>query len=132
MEYIHKITAFCFKAFAWERDIKQREAAMTVTIPQKTTNSSAKSRNPKAKKTTKEAKVQARIEPELKHDAEAIFEELGVSPTEAIRMFYAQVKMHRGFPFAVKIPNDVTLAALEETEHPENLETLEDDFFDNL
>lgn len=88
----------------------------------------------KQKPTTasKNVKVQARMEPSLKQEAEEIFSSLGVSPTEAIRMFYSQVKMHKGFPFELKVPNDLTLAAMEESEHPENLETIGDDFFDNL
>jgi DNA-damage-inducible protein J len=76
----------------------------------------------KAKQSTtakgnKDVKVQARMDAELKQAAEKIFEELGVSPTEAIRMFYTQVKIHRGLPFDLKVPNAVTLAAIEETEH---------------
>jgi DNA-damage-inducible protein J len=85
-------------------------------------------------KGTKDVKVQARMDAELKQAAEKIFEELGVSPTEAIRMFYTQVKIHQGLPFDLKVPNAVTLAAIEETEHPETLESCEDlgGFFDNL
>ena len=85
-------------------------------------------------KPTKDVKVQARMDAALKEAAEEIFESLGVSPTEAIRIFYAHVKIHRGFPFALRIPNEVTLAALEEAEHPESLETCEDldGFFDSL
>jgi antitoxin component of RelBE/YafQ-DinJ toxin-antitoxin module len=49
-------------------------------------------------------------------------------------MFYTQVRIHRGFPFDLKVPNAVTLAAIEETEHPETLESCDDldGFFDNL
>lgn len=101
---------------------------MAAATQQKTT-----SEQRRAVKATKEVKVQARMEPDLKHDAEKIFGYLGVSPTQAIRMFYTQVKIHRGFPFEVKVPNDVTLAAMKEAENPEGLETIDDDkFFDNL
>jgi DNA-damage-inducible protein J len=50
--------------------------------------------------------VRARVDPSLKTDAEAIFQELGLSTTEAIRMFLAQVRLRRGLPFRVE-----TLAA---------------------
>lgn len=36
---------------------------------------------------TKSVKVQARMEKGLKQSAEEVFERLGVSPTEAIRIF---------------------------------------------
>jgi DNA-damage-inducible protein J len=54
----------------------------------------------------KEAVVRARVEPRLKEEAENVFECLGISTTEAIRMFLTQVKMRRGLPFAVEIPSD--------------------------
>lgn len=79
-------------------------------------------------------KVQARMEPDLKKAAEAVFDQLGISATEAIRIFYKQVELHQGLPFEVKIPNETTLAALQEAENPERLETFDsvDELFDNL
>ena len=58
--------------------------------------------------------VRARVKPELKDETEKIFTELGISTTDAIRMFLAQVKLHRGLPFAVGLPpdnDDVLLSA---------------------
>ena len=60
--------------------------------------------------------IRARVEPELKHQAEALLRELGMSATEAITLFYRQVTMHRGLPFEVKIPNADTAAALQQAE----------------
>src|SRR5229473_2661122 len=37
--------------------------------------------------------------------AERIFKEIGISMTEAIRLFLKQVKLHKGVPFPVSIPN---------------------------
>jgi DNA-damage-inducible protein J len=54
----------------------------------------------------KDAVVRARVEPRLKEDAETVFEALGISTTEAIRMFLTQVRMRRGLPFVVEIPPD--------------------------
>lgn len=56
--------------------------------------------------------IRARVEPELKSQAEAVFSELGLSATEAIMLFYTQVILHRGLPFAVRIPNAETIEAL--------------------
>ena len=54
----------------------------------------------------KDAIVRARVEPLLKEEAEDVFERLGISTTEAIRMFLTQVKLRRGLPFVVEIPGD--------------------------
>ena len=59
-------------------------------------------------------RINARIDPGLKEDAEAIFEHLGISSGEAIRMFYAQVKLNRGLPFPVRVPNRETQKAFAE------------------
>jgi DNA-damage-inducible protein J len=59
--------------------------------------------------------VHARIEPALKKSAERIFTEIGISTTEAIRLFLKQVQLHKGLPFPVSIPNEETIAAMNET-----------------
>ena len=56
--------------------------------------------------------VRARVEPELKHQAEEVFSRLGLSTTEAITLFYAQVTLHGGLPFAVRVPNRETIEAM--------------------
>ena len=70
----------------------------------------------------KDNRIQARIEPELKRAAESVFAQLGISSGEAIRMFYSQVRMRGGIPFDVTVPNQETLDAIEEAEHPETLD----------
>ena len=60
--------------------------------------------------------IRARIEPELKSEAEAILRELGLSSSEAMRLFLFQVIQQRGLPFEVKIPNAKTISAIEELE----------------
>ncbi len=69
----------------------------------------------------KTAVVRARIEPNLKFEAEYILRELGLSPTDAVTLFYRQIKMKRGLPFAVKIPNDVTLQTFRDTDAGKNI-----------
>ncbi len=65
--------------------------------------------------------IRARVEPELKQQAENVLRELGLSATEAITLFYRQVTMHRGLPFEVKIPNAATAEALLQAESGEGL-----------
>lgn len=65
--------------------------------------------------------IRARIEPELKTQAEELFERLGLSVTEAITLFYMYVTLHGGLPFEVKIPNAATAEAIRQTETGNNL-----------
>jgi DNA-damage-inducible protein J len=60
----------------------------------------------------KTATVSVRVKPEVKSHAEAVFEKLGLSPTDAITMFYKQVDLRQGIPFPVEIPNAETLKAM--------------------
>ena len=65
--------------------------------------------------------IRARVEPELKRQAEKFFSELGLSATEAITLFYKQVTLHRGLPFSVRIPNAETVEALQQASDGDGL-----------
>jgi DNA-damage-inducible protein J len=62
--------------------------------------------------------VQARVSPELKQEAEAVFSAIGMSTAEAIRVFLQQAVNSGGLPFrpAAKTPSAETLAAMMELE----------------
>lgn len=68
-----------------------------------------------AKKT---AMIRARMEPELKNEAESILKNLGLNPTDAITMFYTQITLKKGIPFSIN---------LEEGDIPENYLTIKSD-----
>ena len=53
----------------------------------------------------KSANLYARIEPELKEQAEMILAALGISSSSAITMFYKQIVLNNGLPFEVKLPS---------------------------
>lgn len=55
---------------------------------------------------TKEAVVRARVDSRLKRDSEDILRQLGLSQTEAIRMFFTQIVRRRGLPFQVVLQPD--------------------------
>lgn len=74
----------------------------------------------------KTAAVHSRIQPEIKAQAESILHRLGVSPTEAIRMFYTQITLRNGLPFDVAIPNEETEQALKDSRSGEKLEKFRD------
>lgn len=59
--------------------------------------------------------IRARTEPRLKMEVERILRDLGLSCTEAINLFFYQVKLNHGLPFQVNIPNRTTLKAMAET-----------------
>ena len=46
---------------------------------------------------TKSANLYARIEPDLKEQAEGILSSLGIPTSNAITMFYKQIVLQRGF-----------------------------------
>ena len=52
----------------------------------------------------KSANVAARVEPEIKEQAEAIMSRLGIPASTAINMFYRQVILWNGMPFRPAIP----------------------------
>ena len=47
--------------------------------------------------------VFARIEPEVKMQAEAVLNRLGIPMSNAVDMFLRQVVIHRGIPFELKL-----------------------------
>ncbi len=71
----------------------------------------------------KTAAVHSRIEPETKKAAEGILRKLGLSPTDAIRLFYTQIALRNGLPFPVSIPNEETVQALDDSRKNKNLTT---------
>jgi DNA-damage-inducible protein J len=54
----------------------------------------------------KTANLYARIEPQLKSEAESILDSLGIPASNAITMFYKQIVIQRGLPFNVQLPKN--------------------------
>jgi DNA-damage-inducible protein J len=63
--------------------------------------------------TTKSATARALIDPKVKKEAETILKELGLSVSNAYELFYRQVIANRGLPFELKVPNEKTMKAIE-------------------
>lgn len=66
--------------------------------------------------------IHARIDPTTKEATERILESLGMSPTEAIRLFYRQIAMRGEFPLELKVPNATTAKALSKADAGEEVE----------
>ena len=56
--------------------------------------------------------IRARIEPGLKGEVERILSRLGLTVSEIIQLLYHQIKLRKGLPFAVEIPNKMTAKTL--------------------
>ena len=82
----------------------------------------------------KTATVRARIEPKLKHDVGSVLIQLGLSFSEAIELFLIQVKLNKGIPFEIRIPNKVTQQTFEDTKKGRNLKRYKNskEMFDKL
>lgn len=74
--------------------------------------------------------VKARINEDLKKSVEETFSELGLTPSDAIRIFYTRVNLCKGIPFEMNlscpcgiphIPNEETKDVLEKSERGEDL-----------
>jgi len=76
-------------------------------------------------KVMKTSAVHARIEPKTKEKAEGILRSLGITPTEAIRIFYKQISLRGGLPFTVAIPNKLTASTLEKSRRGEDVQEFE-------
>jgi len=75
----------------------------------------------------KTSAVTVRLDPKVKSDAQAVFDDLGITTTQAISLFLKQVSLRKGLPFPVEIPNEETIQAMEDAVTHRNLKT-----FDNL
>ena len=65
---------------------------------------------------SKTSSVFARVEPDIKEQAEQVLNELGIPMSNAIGLFLKQVVLQRGIPFEMKLPakKPTALGALSE------------------
>jgi len=75
--------------------------------------------------------VRARINSQLKHNAEAVLEEMGMSMGEAIRLFLTQVSLRHEFPVELKVPNKITQKAISDKPTDDVYKNV-DDLFDEV
>jgi DNA-damage-inducible protein J len=78
--------------------------------------------------------IRARVDPELKAEVEPILAALGLSASDAIRLFYSQIAIHKGLPFDVAIPNAATRRAMRDARQGKGLTRYADtdEMFDAL
>ena len=59
--------------------------------------------------------IRARVDEDLKVNIEKLFDNLGITMTEAITLFLKQCELNQGIPFEIKVPNAVTEKAIEDS-----------------
>lgn len=73
---------------------------------------------------TKNATILARVEPEVKEQAEEILSKLGVPASVVINMLYKQIIMTKSIPFPLALPKEpITLDSLTTEEFNSIMET---------
>ncbi|MFV0337634.1 MAG: type II toxin-antitoxin system RelB/DinJ family antitoxin [Chthoniobacterales bacterium] len=71
---------------------------------------------------SKSAVVHARIDPATKAATEKVLDTLGMTPTEAIRLFYRQIAIRKSFPLELHIPNKLTASILAKSGKNQDIE----------
>ena len=64
-----------------------------------------------------DATVRARIDTQLKQEVEDILKQIGLTTSQAITLFMNKIKNERGIPFDLKVPNALTLQAMEDADN---------------
>lgn len=62
-----------------------------------------------------DAVVRARVDQATKQEATELFQKMGITISDAIRMMLVQAVAEKALPFDVKIPNQETIAALHDS-----------------
>jgi len=70
---------------------------------------------------SKTATIRTRIEPGLKSEVESILSDLGLTVSETVHLLYRQIKLQRGLPFDVRIPNKLTVRTLNSSKTGRNV-----------
>ncbi len=75
---------------------------------------------------TKTAAITVRLDPQVKKEAQDVLAGLGLTTTQAVSLFFKQISLNKGLPFAVEIPNEETIQAIEDGLNKRNVKTFAD------
>jgi DNA-damage-inducible protein J len=62
------------------------------------------------------AMVHIRVDEKVKANANAAFESMGISMSDAVRIMLVRVAAEKALPFDVRVPNKVTIKAMKEAD----------------
>ncbi|MCD8483505.1 MAG: type II toxin-antitoxin system RelB/DinJ family antitoxin [Verrucomicrobia bacterium] len=68
------------------------------------------------------ATVHARLDRKTKEASEMVLQEIGMTPTEAVRLLYRQIAMRQEFPLELRVPNAHTARILDQSDRNEEVE----------
>lgn len=51
-----------------------------------------------------------------------MLEALGMTPTEAIRLFYRQIAIRKSFPLELRVPNKLTASVMSKSDENQDIE----------
>jgi DNA-damage-inducible protein J len=75
---------------------------------------------------SKTATLTIRLDPVLKTQSEQLLNEMGLTPSQAITLFYKQINFQRRLPFEIQLPhepNEETLQAMDDLKTGRNVMT---------
>lgn len=70
----------------------------------------------------KTATVHARLDSTTKKRSEDILKQIGMTPTEAVRLLYRQIALRGEFPVELRVPNELTAKILDRSDRNEEVE----------
>ena len=78
--------------------------------------------------------VQARINEEIKEEASAVLESMGLTVSDAFRMMMVRIAREKALPFEPLVPNKETIAAIEAARRGDFTRSFDsvDDLMDHL
>ena len=62
-----------------------------------------------------------RIDPDIKNKAAEYLKQMGLTTSEATRLFLHSVVLHKGLPFDLRLPNEETITAIKEVKEGKNV-----------
>jgi len=71
------------------------------------------------------ATVHARIDSITKRESERVLHEIGMTPTDAVRLLYRQIALRRRFPLELRVPNKLTASTLDKSDRGEEIESFD-------
>lgn len=81
-----------------------------------------------------DAVIRARIDENIKNEATKVLANMGLKPSDAIRILMTKVAQEKALPFDLKMPNALTAETLKKADSGEDLHTAKDakDLFNKL
>lgn len=71
------------------------------------------------------AVIHTRIDPETKAATEEVLAAIGMTPSQAIKLFYRQIASRKAFPLELRVPNSLTQETFKKSDQGLEVERFE-------